>query len=371
MYTAIGQNWTLSFGAYWTHGNYSGKAVQNATVTVQVTSTTKNKLITNLSLKTTTGIFAFNYSSATADILKFNVTKLVTEDGKTYDDSAVFDGENGVFGLQSQSVSIWWDTFNVSLVNSNTETSGITTVTVNVTYLLLPEEGLTLPDGATYSNHTFLPKIVHGANVTINGVEAKESSMPGIYTASFPCWFPTTYIHVGVSEEGWATTHTGFSFAQNANTPFWTYGALIASTFILVIFGLRYVSLRKTKRPEAFKQSFPFFGGVLLAIASIISLYWTLVGIDSTLHGFGWSLLALMELISSGVGLAGAVFSLKRKNQAFVLCAIILPLILNLVLVRASLESYMLPIPWANLTAALAIAIASAFLISNADEQFR
>jgi hypothetical protein len=370
MYTVVGQNWTLSFEAYWTHGDKSGQSIQNATVTIQVTSTTKNQLIENLAFNTTTGTFAFNYSSATADILKFNATKLVTEDGTIYDDSAVVDEGNGVFGFQSESVTVWWDTFHVSLVGSNTETSGTTTVTVGVTYLLLPEEGLTLPDYATYAHQTFLPKIVHGANVTINGVEADESSVAGIYTANVPCWFSTAYIHVGVSQEGWATTHTGFSFAHNANGPFWIYGVLIASAFILVTFCLRYVSLRKTKRPDAFKQCFPFFGGILLAVASVISLYWTLVGIDGTLHGFDWNLLAVLGLISFGLGLTGAVLSLRRKNQTLVLFAICLPLIVNLVPVHISLERYQLSVPWVNLMAALAIAIASGFLISNADEQF-
>jgi predicted outer membrane lipoprotein len=272
--------------------------------------------------------------------------------------------------LQSEPITVWWDTFHVSLVNTNTETSGAATVTVNATYLLLPEEGLTLPDYATYSHQTFLPKIVHGATVTINGVEAEESSVAGIYTAKVPCWFSTSYIHVEVSQEGWTTTHTGFSFAHNSNRPFWIGGVLIASAFILGAFVLRYVSLRKTKRPDAFKQCFPFFGGTLLAAASVISLYWALIGIDGTFHGFDWSSLAVLELISFGLGFTGAVLSLRRKNQTLILFTVCLPLIANLVPVHTSLESYQLAIPWVNLTAALTIAIASGFLIANANEQF-
>jgi hypothetical protein len=367
MYTAVGQNWTLSFKAEWAQGNQAGQTIQNASVIIQVTSTTKNEIVDGLELNTTAGTFTFNYSSATADILKFNATELVTEDGTTYDSSAF--GGGSVAGLQSDAVTVWYDAFHVSLVSSNTDNWGTTEVTVNVTYLLLPEEGLTLPESATYSHQTFLPKAVHGADVTINGVQAQESEA-GIYTASVSTWFSTAYIHVGVSQEGWTTTHKGFSFVHNANGPLWLYGVLIASALVVALFGFRYASLRRTKQPKAFKQSFPFFGGILLAVVSFISLYWALVGVEGTLHGFDWLLLAALGLLSFGLGITGAVLSLKQKNQAFILFAMCLPLIANLVPIQSSLESYQLAVPWLSLMAALVIAIASVFLISNADEQF-
>ena len=94
------------------------------------------------------------------------------------------------------------------------------------------------------------------------------------------------------------------------------------------------------------------------------------MGVEGTLHGFDWLLLAALGLLSFGLGITGAVLSLKQKNQAFILFAMCLPLIANLVPIQSSLESYQLAVPWLSLMAALVIAIASVFLISNADEQF-
>ena len=114
-------------------------------------------------------------------------------------------------------------------------------VTVNVTYLLLPEAGLTLSAQDTYSNQTFLPKIASQANVTINGVTAQETSVPGEYSATVSTAFPTAYVLVAAAQSGWITTYTAFGFTQKANEALWGYGviglilaAVVASIFLVL-----------------------------------------------------------------------------------------------------------------------------------------
>jgi hypothetical protein len=306
-YTSVGQNWTLSFQALWSHGDNAGQAVENATVTIQITSTTKDKAVGMLEENTTSaGILSFNYSSLNADVLAFNATKLVTQDGTEYD--ASLDTETGLYGVQSKPVTVWYDTFHVALLEYSTDSLGTTRVSVNVTYQLLPEEGLSLPAWATYSNQTFLPKSVHGAQVTINSVKAQESAAEGIYSANVSTHFSTAYIHVGVSQQNWVTTNTGFSFAHSANTPLWLAGVAIGAAFVVGILILKAVMARKAKdNIGSWKRSvFPFFGGVLLAVASVASLYWGLVGVEGFLHGFDWVLLAILGVFSFVFGLAGA-----------------------------------------------------------------
>ena len=94
------------------------------------------------------------------------------------------------------------------------------------------------------------------------------------------------------------------------------------------------------------------FGGIMLAVASLISLYWGLVGLDSTLHGFDWALLTVSGLISFGFGLVGAVMSMRRKQQALAIFAVCLPLIVNLVAVKSALDGYQLAIPWVTIVIA-------------------
>ncbi len=201
MYTTVGRNWTLSFQALWSYGNNAGQPISNATVTMQV-SGSKSGTINVFQLNTTSGLFSFNYSSSTADILTFTPTKLVTQDGTEYNSTLLNTNGNQAFGFQSKSVAVWWDTFNVSLISSNTKTSEVISVNVNITYLLIPQEGLSLPAKDTFSNQTFLPKIVHDANVTINNVKAEETSIAGIYTANVSTVFPTAYVIVAVSQNG-------------------------------------------------------------------------------------------------------------------------------------------------------------------------
>jgi hypothetical protein len=365
MYTTVGRNWTVSFEALWSYGDNSGQAISNATVTVQVNNS-KNEVINTLSVNTTTGLFSFNHSLSTADVLTFTPVKLVTQDGVEWKPS-LLDAEKSLYGFQSESVVVWWDTFHVSLVSYDTKTLGVTAVSVNVTYLLLPEDGLTLPEWATYSNQTFLPKIVHNANVTINGVKAGETSMEGIFTANTTIWLPTAYIHVEVSKEGWVSTHTGFSYA---NQPLWDYG--LGFGLVLIVALTVFFVLNRKSRNNVFsvKKSYAFLGGVLLAITSVISLYWGLVGLDSTLHGFDWVLLTIMGLVSFGFGLLASILSVKRQNQPLVIMALIVPILTNLTVVSSSLGMYQFANPWLILIPSFVLSFIGGVLICNADEAF-
>ncbi|PVX26722.1 MAG: hypothetical protein CW691_00435, partial [Candidatus Bathyarchaeum sp.] len=323
-----------------------------------------------VSVNASAGLFLFNYSSSTADILTFTPIRLVTPD-KTEWNSDLVDEQNSVYGFQSESAVVWWDTFQVTLVSYDTETSGASLVSAKVTYLLLPEDGLTLPEWATYSHQTFLPKAVHDANVTINGVAAKETSVDGIFTANLSIWLPTSYIHVAVSQEGWDTTHTGFSFDHNVNKPLWDFAVIVALVLVAVVLTIFFGLLRKTRSNVlSSKKSYAILGGVILAIMSILSLYWGLVGLDSTINGFDWILLTTSGLFSFGFGLVAAILSIIRKKQALAIFLLNMPMITNLVGVKYSLDMYGLANPWLILIASLVLSLISSFLICNADEVF-
>jgi hypothetical protein len=369
MYGTVGRNWTVSFKAMWSYGTNSGEVIDNANITVAVKKTDGN-IIENVTQPTNTAGFAtFYYSSSTPIVLTFTPTKLVTNDGVEWNSSLLDNGQNSLYGLQSESIKIYWDTFDASLVNTNTDTMGITQVSVNITYLLVPEEGLTLPNSS--SQQIFYPRIAHGVNVTINSVKAEETSVAGVYTANFSTWLPTAYVIIEVTQEGWSPAHKGFSFAHNSNLTIWTPAiilCLVSATLLAILYFALY---RKSKGATVFsKASYPIIGGVLLAIASFISLYWGIVGFDSTLQGFEWAFLATSGFASFIFGLAGSTRSLRRKNQTLVLFAVCAPLLANAVAVKSSLNAYQLTIPWLMILLPFAISLLSGLLIGNSDEQF-
>src|SRR5208283_5423710 len=117
--------------ASWSYGSDEGQDIQNATVSIQV-SNSNNKVINNLSVNSTSGIFSFNYYSANPEILTFTPTELTTQDGRGWN-SSIVDSANSVSGFTSQSAKMWWDTFHVSLVNSDTNSLGKVGISVNVT----------------------------------------------------------------------------------------------------------------------------------------------------------------------------------------------------------------------------------------------
>jgi hypothetical protein len=362
-YTSVGRNVTLSFQALWSYGSNGDQNIQNATAIIQV-SNRNDKVLETLSVNTTSGIFSFNYSSASADILAFTPTKLVTQDGQEWNSSLV-DLANNVYGFTYHWAQVWWDTPHVSLVSRDTSSLGNVAISVNITYLLLPEEGLQI--GLVH-----VPKIVHDANVTINGVKAEETQTPGIYLANSSTWLPTAYVNVGVSQEGWTTTHTAFSFAHNANESIWTYAVAFGSVFGFAVLILRFFVSRKANNSSLLKHpNFPFYGAVLLAATSLASLYWGVVGLEGTLHMFDWLSLAALGIFSFALGIVGSIMALRKKNQALVIFLIIIPMFMNVVGVKSSLDMYQLANPWLIMIISLFLSMISGYFVSNSDELFQ
>lgn len=362
-YTSVDKNATLSFQALWTYGPDETKNIQNATVRIQI-SNPDGKVVDMLSVNTTSGIFSFNYTSADPETLVFTPRDLITQDGKDWN-STLLDSANNVYGFTSNWAQVWWDTFHVSMVSRDTGSLGNVAVSVNVTYQLLPEDGLQV--GAVH-----VSKTVQGANVTVNGVKAKETQTPGIYSASSSTWLPTAYVKVDVSQEGWTTTHTAFSFNQDANAPIWTYAVVFALVLGVAIVFLRFFMSRKADKPSVLKHSnFPFYGSLLLAVTSIISLYWGIVGLEGTLHTFEWILLASLGFVSFACGLLGAIMALRKKGQALAIFAVVVPLFMNVVGVKSSLDMYGLANPWLIIVPSLALSIISGYFISNSDKIFQ
>jgi len=363
-YTSVDKNATLSFQAIWTYGPDETKSIQNATVIIQI-SNSNGKVVDMLSENTTSGTFSFNYTSATPETLNFTPTDLVTQDGRDWGPRELIDPANNAYGFTSNSARVWWDTFHVSMVSHDTGSLGNLVVSVNVTYLLLPEDGLQV--GAVH-----VSKTVNGADVTINGVKAQETQTPGIYSASSSTWLPTAYVKVDVSQEGWTATHTAFSFTQEANTTIWTDAAVSASVFGLAIILLRFLMSRKTSKQSLLKHpNYPFYGTVLLIVTSLISLYWGVVGVEATFHSFDWILLGALGLVSFACGILGTVMALQKKRQAIAIFLLVIPLFMNVVGVKSSLDMYGLANPWLIIVPSLALSIISGYFISNSDKIFQ
>jgi len=367
MYTTVGHNWTLSFEALWSYGAQTGKPIENATVIIEVRD--PQKIVEELSFNTTLGVFSFNYSSNSADILKFKPTILITQNNEEYITENI-DSTNGVFGLKSAELEVWWDTFQVALLNYDTSSLQNVAVTVNVTYKLLPEEGLTLPAWATYSNQTFLPKIIHNSTVKINGIIAQETQTPGIYHVNYQSALPTTYVNVEVSQNNWTTTHTAFCFSHQVNQQIWNYIIIVIIIVVLAIVVFKFYSLRK-KRISSFKLSnFPVLGGIFLIASAFISLYWGIVSLEGFLHTFEWLTFTLLYLLSFVFGFISSVFVFRKRYQAIAVFAVCIPLIVNTVIVKSLLDMYQLPNPWLLIMISVGVSVLSAFFICNSDRAF-
>jgi hypothetical protein len=365
MYSTIDHNITVAFRANWTFGANSAQPVEDANVTVEV-KTSKEAVIYTFNVTTnSTGSLSFNYSIPAPEILTFTPTALFTSDGAEYN-SSILQAENNLYGLQIESISVYYDTFDVALVSADTNTKGRTSVTVNVTYLLAPEEGLTLPPASSYLNQTFFPKVAEGVDVTINGVEAEEAQS-GVYRADIPTWLPTSYVLVEVSKPDWSPNHEAFSFTHTSNANIWLPAVAVAVVCVLVA---SVVTLLRRRSNNVKLGRFPTVGGVALIGASFISLYWGVVGVDSTLHGFNWGSFAFLGFAAFAFGVAGSILSWKRKHQAAVLFVTCLSLVANVAAVKVSLDSYLLPLPWTLLALAFAVSLISGLLIGNSDDQF-
>ncbi len=359
-YTSAGSNWTLSFSANWSYGSQNGQPIQNATALIEVRNS-EDTLLKTLTFNTSTGVFTFNFSSANADILTFTPTSLTTQQGQEYTINPIPDSE--VYGLTAESTVVWYDSFNVSLISLDTNSLGKTVTTVNVTYKLLPDEGLTL------YNQTVLPKIVHNATVTINGVQATETSQ-GIFTAESSACMDTAYVNVKVSQDGWTTTDTAFSFVHNANEKIWIYGVAFVSVAIFAALTLHYAVYRKANNSSSKHSNKPFFGFILLIITSILSLYWGIVAIEGTLHTFDWFLFVLTCMFSFAFGVMGSILVFKKKLQPLAIFAPIVPLIVNTIIVKSVLDGSQLASPWLMMVFSALLSAACICLISSSNEAF-
>ena len=236
---------------------------------------------------------------------------------------------------------------------------------------MLPEEGLTLPTGAAYNNATFLPKIAQDVKVTINGINAEQTQTPGVFAADSSTFLPTAYVNVEVSQEGWSITSTGFSFAQNSNQTLWIYGIVFILAFTLVSFAVYFFRSKRANNQMVIKhRGFPFYGGILLAATSIISLYWGIVGLEGTFHTFNWLALGVLGVLTFVFGIAGSLMALRKKNQALVIFAVIIPMTMNLIGVKASFDIYGLANPWLIFAISILISVISGYFLCNSDKNF-
>lgn len=366
VHSTLGQNWTISFLATWTYGEDSGQAIENATVPINVT--THDTVIETLLPKTNdTGFVSFNYSSSTPSILTFVPTKLVTDDGVEWNSSLL----EGAYGFQSSPITIYWDSFDASLISADTSALGVAKLTVNVTYLMIPQGGLTALQPPNYSQYDYVPNYVHGANVKIDGANAEESSVPGVYTVQISRWLPTDYILVQISQQGWPETSKALSFTHSANEIVWASATAIGLICVVAMLAYRFLSSKRTNDHALLSKSkFPTIGAILLAIASFVSIYWVTIGVESALHGFDWLLLILFGIIAFTAGLVGSAMSRMRKGFALTLIASCLPLLENAVVVEYSLDNYQLATPWTAVVLAIAISALSGIFIGMSDEQF-
>ncbi len=147
----------------------------------------------------------------------------------------------------------------------------------------------------------------------------------------------------------------------------WSYAIIFGSALTLVALIFQFIS---SKRANNSGKSKLFFGAVLLAVSSIISLYWSLVGLEGIMHGFDWLLLTALGLLSFGFGLACSLLTFKRKYHALAILAVTVPLIVNVVIVKSALDAYMLSYSWLLLAFFAGLSILSAYFISNAEGTF-
>jgi hypothetical protein len=369
IYSNVGKLVKFSFQAVWSYGDNGGQAIENAIMAVEVK--TADGAVTDMKVENTTSecVAYFNYSSSKPQILTFTPIILITSDETELNSSRIKNDETTLYGLQSEPLTLYWDTFDVALVSSSTETLEAVQLSVNVTYLLVPEEGVTI----YWSNNSqeFFPKIAHDVNVTVNGVQAEETAVAGIYNTNVPMLMPEAYVLVEVWQEGWATAHKAFSFPHNANVTRWEPLAVIfACVYAVVLLAVLFL-FRKTKRVLSKRGCLPVFAGFLLMLSSFIGLYWVLVWFESASHGFGWTPYWVLGIFSFVFGLLGGIMAVRRQKQKAVLFATSVSIFTTVIAVKASLDAYQLATPWTLLLATLAFSATSGLLIANSDAQFQ
>jgi hypothetical protein len=369
IYSNVGKLVGFSFQAVWSYGDNVGQSVEYANMAVEVR--TADGAVTDMIVENTTseGVAYLNYSSSKPQILTFTPIILITPDKTELNSSRIKNSETSLYGLQSETLTVYWDTFDVELISSNTETFEAVKVSVNVTYMLVPEQGLTIQTPNT-SQQEFFPKIAHDVTVTINGVHAEETAVAGIYNTNVSTLMPTAYVLVEVSQKGWATAHKAFSFTHEANMTLWEpLSAVFASAFVIALAAVLF-ALRRSKSLVLKRGYLLVFAGFLLMLASFIGLYWVVVWFESTSHGFDWALYWVLGVPSFVFGLSGGIMAVRRQKQAAVLFATSISIFMNVIAVKASLDAYQLATPWTLLIATLAFSAISGLLIANSDNQF-
>jgi hypothetical protein len=124
---------------------------------------------------------------------------------------------------------------------------------------------------------------------------------------------------------------------------------------------------KKVNKQSGQHTIFAFYGAVTLIATCIISLYWTIAAVEASLHTFDWILLVVFGIFSSVLGGVGAVMLLRRKNPAFVVTAVMVPMIMNTLAVKASFGMYTLDAPWICLFASLFLSIISGVFVSRSE----
>ena len=146
----------------------------------------------------------------------------------------------------------------------------------------------------------------------------------------------------------------------------------VAIVLVVVAVLLLYRLLKKTGANSRFDSTgFPLIGGVLLALATFVSLYWGVVGLDSTLSGFDWAWLVAFELLSFSIGAAGSIMFFLNKKQALVIFAECVPLLANIIAIKAALDAYQLAAPWLIIVPSFIISVLSGIIVSNAEKHFK
>ncbi len=362
-YQSVGLNWTLSFDAVWSYGDNINNPVENATAHIEVKNR-EGTVLETLKCNTTLGRFAFNYTTSKADILTFTPTSITTQTGQTYNIDTL-DSTPSLIGLNATPITVMFDTFKVELLNCDTGTLGKTVTTVKVTYQLLNSTDLPY-------NRVANSKVLNQLIVTINGVTATETQ-PNTFTAEGSLINPTAYLNVQVSQEGWTTKVTAFNPVHTANERIWIYAVGAVSALALATVGLRLVFTRKASRdnPSMKPSSWPFIGAILLGGSSAVSFFWLLTGVEGCMHWFDWILFSGFAVVTFVLGLVGTVLAFRKRLQPVAIATAILPMLTNVLFVKAAFDSYMLPYSLLTLLAPAALAIASIIALCSDDEAFK
>jgi hypothetical protein len=301
----------------------------------------------------------------TPTILTFTPIKLIMADQTEWEKTQLTDNTTEEF--QSESITIWWDKLNVSLVESNTDTFGSIMLSVNVTHSLLPEEGLIANNG--HLNQTLIPKIAQNANVIINGIKAEKTSVAGVYTANCSIIFPEAYVFVTAVQNEWSETQEAYNFTHNPNNDIWIKCLSIGTILLSLLFTIAFKKSNYLKSLNK-RQMLPLVGCVFLLLASSISFFWSLVIVQAVLNGFGWMLLALAELGCLVLGLISSISAIKKKNHALIIFTITPLFVVNSIAIKLSFDIYQFAIPWMIIFASIVICIIGLLCFTNADEEF-